>query len=148
MTKLMFCGECGDVVSPGLKEHDVRWCACKRHAVWWENGAAGQLRVHDAWMVDRNAGDGGKAWVIGLHNGVLREGGFMAHTGTPVEEVDGVTMRGNLITRRHWVERLLAQTPDSYLFKRANSLVVRIAPGASNDTAWSRLPDVNRGGEQ
>lgn len=142
MTKLLFCAECGDVVAPGQRDMSPRWCACKRHAVWWRDGRRGLLSVHDAWMPERSGGDGGKGWVIGLHNGVLTAGGLVCSTGSPVEEVpaangDGtITLRGNTLTRKHWVERELADTPDSYLFKRANSLVVRIAPGASSDTQW------------
>ena len=43
MTKLMFCGECADIVAPG-ENLEVRWCKCKRHAMWWKDGAKGQLR--------------------------------------------------------------------------------------------------------
>ena len=128
MTKLMFCGECGDVVSPGLNTKEVRWCQCKRHAVWWDNPHSGQIRVHDSWMPERTGGDGGQAWIIGLHNGVLTFGGLIADH------------RKNLLTKKQDVEFLLSTTPDTYLFKTANSLVVRISPGSSNDTAWSQLP--------
>lgn len=128
--KLMFCGNCGDIVSPGLADLEVRWCACRRHAVWWIDGGRGILRVHDAQMPERNGGDGGRAWVLGLHNGVLHDGGLVKYGHA-----------GNEVTTKAQVERLIDETPDTYVFKRARSLVVRFAPGYTGDTAWSQLPE-------
>lgn len=126
--KLMFCGACGDVVSPGQQNYDVRWCACVRHAVWWVEATKGIIRVHDKLMPERNGGAGGKAWIIGLHNEVLAGMGLACEP-----DVNDVTTKG-------FVEMALENTPDYYIFKRAHSLVVRMAPGYTSDTAWSQLP--------
>jgi hypothetical protein len=124
MTKLMFCGDCGDLVTLGQKDLDPRWCACKRHAVWWVEGLKGIIRVHDTMFPARQFGHGGKAWIIGLHNGLLMGSGLVADS-------------HNQVTTSALVEALLLDTPDSYIFKRANSLAIRITPGYSNDTAWA-----------
>lgn len=127
--KLMFCGSCGDVVAPdSAADLLVRWCRCRRHAVWWLDGAKGLLRVHDSQNPARKGGEGGMAWVIGLHNGVLVGEGLVDWAGQ------------SQCTSKAEVERLLAATPDSYLFKRSHSLIVRFAPGYTGDTAWSPLP--------
>jgi hypothetical protein len=142
MTKLMFCGDCGDVVSPGLRDMNPRYCECGRHAVWWRDGSKGLISVHDIKFPERNGGDGGKAWVIGLHNHILQMGGLMANTSlrayTPNEDPD-MPYTGNHRTRKAWVEQALADTPDSYLFKQVNSMVVRFAPGATSDSKWEAV---------
>lgn len=139
--KLMFCGICGDVVSPGLTNRQPRWCHCGRHAVWWEDSQRGILSLHDSNDPYRTVADfGAFAWVIGLHNGILIHGGLCSSKEFPVENRNGVTTKGNLLTRKEWVQELLDETPNTYLFKRANSLVIRIAPGWIFDTGWAPLP--------
>jgi hypothetical protein len=142
MTKLLFCGECGDLVSPGFKNNDPRWCYCHRHAVWWRDANKGLISVHDSWMPQRNGGDGGQAWIVGLHNEVLRGRGLIANGPRALHEnpadpmaITGWT-KGNLVTDKEFVENVLAVTPDTYLFKRANSLVIRFAPGSTSDSQW------------
>jgi hypothetical protein len=59
------------------------------------------------------------AYLLGLHNGTL------------------------LTATRDWpltpelVQIILDATPDSYLFKKQNSLVVRFKPGETADSAWA-----------
>lgn len=148
MTKLMFCGACGDMVAPGQVDMRARWCHCGRHAVWWRDGRRGLLSVHDRLFPERNGGAGGKAWVIGLHNMLTMMGGSTADPNsrwcTPNEVGDPPT-DGNLLTRKKWVEQALEDTPDTYLFKRVNSLVIRIAPGYSGDTRWDAVVPANAG---
>ena len=125
--KLLFCEPCGDIIAPNPNANDVRWCRCKRHAVWWLNPYSGVLRVWDAEEGPlRSSCDGPiwrphapRAYVIGLTNALLR---------CPVQ-LNAVI-----------VEELIDAHEDSYLFKRWRSLVIRIRPGESSDTAWSRLP--------
>jgi len=57
-------------------------------------------------------------WVLGLHNGFLHH----PSAGTPSSE-------------DVWL--LLADTPSSYIFKKTISLIIRIRPGQSSDTAWA-----------
>ena len=130
--KLLFCQECGDIIAPHPIDGQPRWCRCKRHAVWWIDGARGTLRLWDAlegpycsvdaegkekplWYPNRP-----RAYVIGLTNALLN----CEWQGLGAEIV----------------QKLIDSHSDYYLFKRWRSLVIRIRPGESGDTAWSRLP--------
>jgi hypothetical protein len=134
---MLFCLDCGDIVAPLSTARKPRFCACQRHAVWWENPATGVLRIHDTQGVfdppNPNYVGGPDAqpqwqrkhpphmaYIIGLHNRFL--------TWEKGHSKESVAM-------------LLDSTPDSYIFRRINSLVIRIRPGESNDTDWAeRLP--------
>lgn len=113
--KLMSCAHCGDFISPYREPRKPRWCQCGAFAVWWEDPATGVLRVHAkiGAHLDPNA------WVLGIHNGFL----------TLPEPI-----------KAHHVAQLLNETPDSYIFRRIGSPIIRIRPGESNDTAWASLP--------
>lgn len=131
--KLLYCQDCGDIVAPARANFKVRWCDCGRHAVWWENGAAGKLVVHDKIKGDSHKGSGShyegfpndgdpRAWVLGLHNAVLM--------------ADRLTADDT---------RALIDAADGYLFKTRGSLVIKLRPLESNDTRWSsRLPEGGR----
>jgi hypothetical protein len=130
--KLMFCEDCGDIVAPNRLDFAVRWCHCRRHAVWWENGRAGKLVLHDKLKSVAKPGDhydgfpdgGPRAWVIGLHNAVLNSPFPLAAEDTA---------------------QLIAQA-DGYLFKTRGSLVIRLRPLESNDTRWSsEMPENYQG---
>lgn len=108
--KLLFCQDCGDIVAPHRQDMKVRWCNCRTHAIWWVDGTRGILRVHDTRGYNRYA------FVIGLHNR------FLGFPGNHIGAED--------------VKAILDDTPDTYIFKRINSPVIRIRPGYSNDTAW------------
>jgi hypothetical protein len=131
--KLLFCQACGDLVAPNPTARELRRCRCQRHTVWWENPFTGVLRIHDAqssWFSYENHPEirrrapspAPAAYVIGLHNGLLS------------------------YEHRHDSESircLIEATPDSYIFKTLRSLVIRIRPGESNDTAYAEeLPGV------
>lgn len=111
--KLLFCQSCGDIVAPFSKDNVPRWCDCHRHAVWWIDGQRGVLRVHDIGATC-NA-----AYVLGVSNSFLMY-------------PDEIT--ATVISKLH------EDMPETYLFKRIGSPIVRIRPGASSDTAWSELP--------
>lgn len=121
MTKLMLCEDCGDIVAPSRRDLNARWCDCGRHAVWWEDGRAGKLVLHDKVAGKPNPGShydgfprsGPKAWVIGIHNAVLTE------------------------SLNAEAAKLLIDLADGYLFKTRGSLIIRIRPLESNDTRWS-----------
>jgi hypothetical protein len=153
--KLLFCGECGDVVAPDSHDMVPRWCKCGRHAVWWRNGSKGLISVHDKWFPGRNGGDGGKGWVIGIANSIMQFPGLMQTTNsvldslTPEEKLKPDflpeyqwkygTFRGNTVTRPQWVKAMLGMMSDNYIFKEAGSLVIRIAPGCSGDSQWDAV---------
>lgn len=60
-----------------------------------------------------------RAWVLGLHNKFLT--------------ADRLGKAG--------VKAIIDNTPDTYIFKHWESVIIRIRPGASNDTDWSeQLP--------
>ena len=145
MSKILLCGECGDLVAPGLRNQQPRWCECKRHAVWWEDTSKGIIRVYDRQFRSRSNSPGGKAWFVGIANSILT---FPSLIGDPHERVpdtpalDSPVQESNYRTRKPWVESLLAMMPDGYLFKTANSLVIRFYPGATSDSSYAdRLPD-------
>ncbi len=133
--KLLFCQDCGDLVPPSPKDFERRWCRCQRHIVWWRDGAAGILRVADThWgqITERNRrlkAEGklpegallweARAFVIGIHNGLLTSSRSFFTADAIAEIIEG--------------------TPDSYAFKRLRSLIVRIRPGESSDTAWQHM---------
>lgn len=121
--KLLFCQECGDIIAPLPVNNQPRWCRCKRHAVWWVNGAAGVLRLYDREsgppmaLEQRSYPARPRAYVIGLTNALL---GY-----------EGEALNAAV------VQKLVDLHDDSYIFKRWRSLVIRIRPGESSDTAWA-----------
>lgn len=140
MTKLMFCGDCGDVVAPSHTDMNPKWCRCERHAVWWRDGQNGLISVHDRMFPERNGSPGGTAWIIGIHNGILTEGGRIGDPNMPKMSKDGTKyLDGNCRTRAEDIERLIEETPDSYQFKTARSMIVRIYPGYSSDSKWEAV---------
>lgn len=118
--KLMFCQDCGDVVSPSLKNHEVRWCMCGRHALWWENGATGDIRLHDAVDKQLPYPKRPRAFVLGIANSLLT---------SPDEKMTSSS-----------VQILIDAIPSKYVFKMVRSLIIRIRPGESSDSAWAHLP--------
>lgn len=112
--KLLFCQSCGDILAPLRKDLAARWCRCNRHAVWWVDGQRGILRLHDRY------GENDAAYVLGINNDFLS----CPHriTAQDVKDINDAT-------------------PDTYLFKRIGSPLIRVRPGESNDTAWeSNVP--------
>jgi hypothetical protein len=122
--KLLFCQECGDIIAPNHQALKPRWCACERHAVWWLDPRAGTLRLFDRLSAkdieERRYPARPRAYVIGLTNALLM--------------LDGQSLNAEVVTA------LIDAHDDSYLFKRWRSLVIRIRPGESGDTAWAALP--------
>jgi len=118
--KLMYCEDCGDIVSP-YGNYKPRWCACGRHAVWWEDGAAGKLVLYD--KVERRDCKGStydgfpmkgpRAWVLGIHNGAL------------TEKLNPSSVSLMLIAAK------------GYIFQEQGSLIARFRPLGTSDTRWS-----------
>lgn len=124
--KLLYCEDCGDIIAPYRQADRPRWCLCGRHAVWWVDPARGVLRLFDSEpdnLIERGDRLYPKrrphAWVIGLHNEFLQ-----MPFGHDAESI----------------KTIIDGTPDSYIFKRWGSLVIRIRPGESGDTGWARPP--------
>jgi hypothetical protein len=128
--KLLFCQVCGDIVAANPEPRSVRWCRCGTHAVWWIDPTRGTLRLferdavwvpaaegqdpsHHAWSRKRSPH---RAYVIGLHNGFLMFDG--QHSAQSIQAI-------------------LSLTPDSYLFARQRSLIIRFRPGETTDTDWA-----------
>lgn len=146
MTKLLFCGACHSLTPPSPYNMEPTWCSCKRHAVWWRDGQRGLISVFDSMFPARvMGGSGGCGWIIGIHNGILTEGGVVGYpprTGDTINDPPKFGPDpGNFVTTKERVKELLDDTPDSYIFKRAESLIIRIYPGYSGDSEWAeRLP--------
>jgi len=123
--KAIYCEICGTITSPGPRDMHPKVCHCGTHRCWWADGRLGQFRVEYllGHPLTRETGapfGRPEVWVLGLHNG------FLHHHSAGSPSVDEV---------RH----LLEQTPDSYIFKKTGSLVVRFRPGQSSDTAWAKF---------
>lgn len=113
--KLLMCRVCGDTISPHRQNLKPRTCECGEYSVWWVNGAAGVLEVR------ANRGNKGHAWVLGINNSFL----------TLPEPISA-----------HDIKRIDDECPDSYIFKRIHSPIIRIRPGQSNDTSWWTPPSI------
>lgn len=127
--KLLYCEDCGDIVAPHNRALRVRRCECSRHAVWWTEPQRGILRVCDcSGSKGFSQVKGGppfgnpRAFVIGLTNALLH-------------------FPGDATPCAFEVQRLIDAHPASYIFKQTRSLVIRIRPGDSSDTAWAPLPE-------
>lgn len=117
--KLLFCTSCGDITAPFRKDREVRYCRCGRHYIWWEDGEKGIVRVHDTRKINDSA------YLLGVHNG------FLMYPHSHTKEI---------------ISLLLETTPDYYIFKTQNSLIIRFRPGESSDSAWAaELPKTHAG---
>ena len=113
----MWCEECGDIVAPYRQNRRPRACQCGRYSIWWENSFTGVVRVYDA---HQRGWRGCAVWVVGLANS------FLSHVGRVTPDI---------------TQGLLDEIPDSYLFKRQNSLVIKFRPAETSDSAFaSALP--------
>jgi hypothetical protein len=122
VTKLLYCEPCGSILSPNRAARQPRWCTCARHAIWWENPSAGDIRLHDKFSVRDGTHVNGiphrpAAYVLGLHNALLED---------PSE-----------VTTAAFVETVLRRTPSNYIFKEAMSLIIKFRPGVSDDSRWA-----------
>lgn len=127
--KLLYCQDCGDIVAPFPQARKVRYCQGGCHAVWWEDSDRGILRVcvtygHPEVIKRTNGAPAGlpRAWVLGLTNMLL----FFPSDRTPNAEE---------------VQEIVDAHEDYYIFKKTRSLVIRVRPGQSSDTAWALLPE-------
>jgi hypothetical protein len=124
--KLMFCENCGDVVTPHRQANFPKFCECNGSCCWWIDPKAGQFGV---WS---HAGRKGVA-VIGIHNSFLT-----APFPNTVNETQQMVEFGCL--QRVTMEHILDDTPNSYLFKQLRSLIVKFRPGFSSDTVFATAP--------
>lgn len=123
--KALYCEDCGDIVAPHPQARVLRRCRCRRHVVWWEDPSRGVVRVCDTQghvALVRELGGAPaskpKAWLLGITNFLLWFGGEQ----TPSAEE---------------VQRIIDDHPDTYLFKKTRSLIVRFRPGQTSDSAWA-----------
>lgn len=116
--KLLYCQPCGDILAPYAESRRIRYCRCGRHGVWWIDPEQGILRVVDQEQPPeegRRYVPQPRAYVLGVMNSFLIEE-------TLNEGVIGI---------------LLDALPDTYVFKRWRSPIIRIRPGESSDTGWA-----------
>lgn len=112
--KLLYCLDCRNIIQPFVK-NIPRFCSCEKHAIWWENN--NKVVVYCKSMKEK------KCYVLGIHNNFLL-----------MDEGQGLY--------KEQIQNILKNTPDNYLFKRWNSLIVRIIPGLSGDTQFTdKLPE-------
>lgn len=121
--KLLFCEACGDLVVPSAAAYEPKWCRCNASCCWWLDPKKGDFACWS--QLGKNS-----LSVIGLNNLLLLE---------PFATNEAKTSEFGCI-QKPVIERMLAETDDSFLFKRVNSLVVRFRPGFSSDTVFAPNP--------
>lgn len=97
--------------------------------MWWVDGRKGVLRLWDQYEGPERIKENPNVWyprrprayVIGLTNALLLH--------------EGQGLNADVVLA------LIDSHSDYYLFKRWRSLVLRIRPGESSDTAWAALPE-------
>ncbi len=125
--KLLYCEACGDIIAPYRVANKPRWCACERHAIWWVNPYAGEVRLFDreaplGWIEQHRYPRRPMAYLLGITNLLLND----PNQGMSAERV----------------QAMIDAHDDYYLFKRYRSLIVRIRPGEADSTAWAAaLPE-------
>lgn len=123
--KAIYCQICGSITSPGSSDMVPKNCHCGTHRCWWVDGRTGQFRVeylvgHPLTRPNGAPADTPQVWILGVHNE------FLHHRSNGSPNVDEVKL-------------MLEQTPSSYIFKTTGSLIIRIRPGQSGDTAWAKF---------
>lgn len=112
--KLLHAMCCETIVVPNSEPFKENWCKCLKSCCWWENPWAGTFGCFSYNGISKVA-------ILGLHNGLL-----VAHF--PVFDKEYGCIQGSDI------KAIITNTPDNFIFKQVNSLVVRFRPGFSNDT--------------
>lgn len=115
--KLIYCQDCGDLVAPHRVEYRVRWCDCRRHAVWWRQSKLGLLSVFDSMRSGRPPELRHmvplRTYVLAIHNDFI-------HASKPV------------ISRNDY-DDILAGTPAGHLYHQVGQICVRVRPGVAAD---------------
>jgi len=125
--KLLFCENCADLVVPDQKPNKPTWCRCQSACCWWIDPHAGRF---GCW-----SGEGKEnVSIIGINNALLTEP-FSTH----YSESTGKTHEYGCI-QKDKMERMIDETPATYLFRQIRSLIIRIRPGFSNDTIFTTPP--------
>lgn len=120
--KLMLCEYCGDLVVPHTQAYEPKYCRCNGSCCWWINPDNGEFGCWSQ-MGERAVS------VIGINNMLLTE---------PFVVTEG---RGEFgCIQKTAIERMLSETPDNYLLKRVNSMIIRFRPGFSSDTVFAKSP--------
>lgn len=109
--KALFCANCGDIRSPEPRALLSTHCRCRTCAIWWVDPARGIIKVWCATPARKYA------WIIGVHNWFLADPDYL--------------------TEKKTVEFILANTPDTYVFSRVGSPVVKFRPGYTSDSSWA-----------
>jgi hypothetical protein len=107
--KLLLCERCGTLAVPMQHPYPIIYkipvsCLCRESWCWWENPELGHLKVY-----------GKDASVIGIANSLLQAKFEYPH-------IRGFEMK-----------ELIKNIPDDYLFKKYESLIIKIQPGSTRD---------------
>lgn len=121
--KILFCENCGDLVVPSTEAYDAKWCRCQASCCWWLDPKKGEF---GCWS---QLGDQSVS-IISLNNLLLLEP-FVKNS---------VSNKEFGCIQKEAMDRMLAQTDESHLFKRVNSLVARVRPGFGIDTVFAANP--------
>jgi hypothetical protein len=115
--KILFAECCGDLVVPE-SAGKIRWCRCNKACCWWEDANAGKFACHSFFGIKGCS-------ILGINNALLTE---------PFVQRDSGYEFGAI--QKDVIKRLIEETPDSYLFKRVESMIVRFRPEFTNDTRF------------
>lgn len=125
--KLLFCENCGDLVTPSKNPHFPKFCECRGSCCWWIDPKVGKFAVWSQFGQK-------KVSVIGIHNALLT---------TPYPEITNESKTVEVgCLQGATMSHLIDETPNSYLFKQLRSLIVRFRPGFSNDSIFvAQMPE-------
>lgn len=116
--KILYAECCGTLIVPDNQADTPRWCDCGKSSVWWIDPRKGILGIYSVNGIPGVS-------VIGLNNSLLREPFTKMNDGREYGCIQGTI-----------IKRLIEETPQSYVFKQVESLVIRVRPGFTNDVKF------------
>jgi hypothetical protein len=120
--KILFCENCGDLVIPNIQAYEPNWCRCQAACCWWIDPQKGSFACWSQFG-ERLVS------ILGINNMLLTE---------PFMVTENQSEFGCI--QKTAIERMLLETPDSYLFKRVNSMIIRFRPGFTSETTFATPP--------
>ena len=123
--KILFCENCGDLVVPSVEAYRPKWCRCGGSCCWWIEPNKGEFACWSQLGKESVS-------IIGINNSLFT-------TSFPLIESEGKKLEHGCINKIT-IKELIDSTPDSYIFKKVESLICRFRPGFSSDTFFASKP--------
>ena len=119
--KMLLCENCGDLVVPSVTAHEAKWCRCNASCCWWINPKNGEFGCWS--QLGKRA-----VSIVGINNMLFTEPFSKAGS----DELGCIQQES--------IDRMINETPDSFLFKRLKSMIIRFRPGFTSDTIFATVP--------